>query len=306
MADFLHDRWAILNGDASRILDEKVRPGSIDCCITSPPYFNLRDYGTGRWTGGDEGCDHEGDDVCPKCGARWTDEQIGMEGTPQEFVEALVGTFRSVRRALKDSGTLWVNVGDCYCNTNGFHRRGRNMEYRRCVEGAMANGRDVAKLRQAGYKVKDLIGVPWMLAFALREDGWYLRSDVVWRKTNPAPEKAYDRLVRSHEFLFLLSKSQKYYFDDEAVRNPNGSRLRDVWDCAVQTAHGDHYATYPEKLIEPCVLASSPENGVVMDCFSGMATTGLVALKNGRRYLGIDLSEKYCRLSDERLTSAGF
>lgn len=305
MADFLHDRWAILNGEASRILDEKVKEGSIDCCITSPPYFNLRDYGTGRWTGGNPDCEHDGRQQCGRCGAVWEDQQIGMEDTPQQFVESLVAAFRSVRRVLRDDGTLWVNLGDCYCNTNGF-QRSKGDHFRRGREGAMANGRDVTKLRQAGYKLKDLIGVPWMLAMALREDGWYLRQDVVWRKTNPMPELVHDRIVRCHEYLFMLSKSHRYYFDEEASKDSSGAKLRDVWDCAVQTSHGDHSATFPGRLVEPCVLMSSRRNGVVLDCFSGMATTGLTALKNGRRYLGIDLSEKYCSLSDERLRTAGF
>lgn len=305
MSNVIRKRYCLLHGDVKEAL-KNVNDCSIDCCITSPPYFNLRKYeDTARWVGGSASCGHEDvdGDECRLCGARLVDLQIGMEKTPKEFIDSLVESFREVRRVLKKEGTLWVNIGDSYCSVNGF-ARSKGKYARNGSSGCVANGRDVTALHQAGYKTKDLMGIPWMLAFALREDGWYLRQDIVWEKTDPMPDNMNDRLNRSHEFLFLLAKSRKYYFDVDAIRDPpyTGSRKKDVWHCAVQTMHGDHQATFPEKLIEPCVLAGCPRGGTVLDCFCGSSTTGVVAMKNGRRFIGVDLSGKYIGISDERLS----
>lgn len=234
---------------------------SVQTCITSPPYFGLRDYGV------------EG--------------QLGLEKTPDEYVGHLVEVFREVRRVLRDDGTLWLNLGDSYCSSNGyaraepsFQRQGRN--------DAPANDRDLSKLHEAGLKTKDLIGIPWRVAFALQADGWYLRQDIIWHKPSPMPESVTDRCTKSHEYIFLLSKSAKYFYDSEAIREPavkgaGGSRFdtgktaihqdgrsqkgdrdeddrknkRDVWTVPSSPYAGAHFATFPPALIEPCVLAGS-------------------------------------------------
>ena len=323
---------------------------SVNCCVTSPPYFNLRDY--------------------------HVEGQIGMESTPEQYISNLVEIFREVRRVLTDDGTLWVNIGDSYCNSNGFARKPKEW-HRKGRDGAAANDRRLDTLHAAGLKTKDLIGIPWMLAFALRNDGWYLRQDIIWNKGNPLPESVSDRCTKAHEYIFLLSKKGKYYFDYEAIEEeatgydgrkdtmlkgspkyakgdvyPDGAvqnmasrghqrwkfkeivkpgmknmqdmgrtvhsmhknraagnkdevypvrRKRDVWSVPTKSYSGAHFATYPEKLVEPCILAGCPENGVVLDPFNGAATTGVVALKHGRKYLGIELNPEYVALSERRL-----
>ena len=235
----------ILLGDSLEVL--KTLPSeSVNMCVTSPPYYALRDYGTGRWEGGSENCDHVanakatkkfGNDefnknrpsreethtagyfkaVCPKCGAVRVDSQIGLEDTPQEYIQRLVDVFHEVNRVLKNDGTLWVNIGDSYCNTNGFARANEQWQ-REGRNDAPANDRKLSTLHESGLKTKDLIGIPWMLAFALRADGWYLRQDIIWQKPNPMPESVTDRCTRSHEYIFLLSKHPQYYFDNEAIK----------------------------------------------------------------------------------------
>lgn len=232
----------IINANALSI---PLADKSVHTIVTSPPYYGLRDYGTATWQGGDVECKHtismptkwndpkRGYDVlrpevanrggdstrCHLCGAIRIDEQIGLEVTPDAYIANLVEVFRECKRILRDDGTLWVNIGDSYCNTNGyaraqpeFQRQGRN--------DAPANDRDLTKLHEAGFKTKDLIGIPWMLAFALRADGWYLRQDIIWAKPNPMPESVKDRCTKSHEYIFLLSKSAKYYYDSDAVKEP--------------------------------------------------------------------------------------
>ena len=206
-------------------------------CVTSPPYYGLRDYGTAKWDGGDVNCEHSismptkwndpkrGTSVlrpetahrggssthCHKCGATRVDAQLGLEETPEEYIKAMVEVFRCVWDVLEDNGTLWVNIGDSYCNSNGFARA--SAEYQREGRNNMpANDRKLDKLHETGLKTKDLIGIPWMLAFALRADGWYLRQDIIWHKPNPMPESVQDRCTKAHEYIFLLSKSSKYYF----------------------------------------------------------------------------------------------
>jgi DNA modification methylase len=214
-------------------------------CITSPPYYGLRDYGTAKWEGGDADCEHSismptkwndpkrGTSVlrpetahrggssthCHKCGATRIDAQLGLEETPEEYIKAMVEVFRCVWDVLEDNGTLWLNIGDSYCNSNGFARA--SPEYQREGRNNMpANDRKLDKLHETGLKTKDLIGIPWMLAFALRADGWYLRQDIIWHKPNPMPESVQDRCTKAHEYIFLLSKSQKYYYDRMSIAEP--------------------------------------------------------------------------------------
>lgn len=323
-----------------------MKDNSIDCCVTSPPYYALRDYGTGRWEGGDPQCDHVADpkatkvqgnpefnenrpsregtkmkgyykSVCPKCGAVRIDEQIGLEESPEEYIDRLVSVFREVRRVLKPTGTLWINIGDSYWGsgsrgfdfTNTFTEKSKiQMDSKGTI-----NLSNVPSLKGnvGDYKDKDLIGIPWMLAFALRADGWYLRQDIIWAKPNCMPESVHDRCTKSHEYIFLLTKSPKYYYDADAIRTPaseappNGANKRDVWFVPASGGYTDgsgaHYATYNPKLIEPCIYAGCPAGGVVLDPFNGTGTTGVVALDSSRKYIGIDLSKDYISMSAERL-----
>jgi DNA modification methylase len=252
-------------------------------CVTSPPYFGLRDYG------------HEG--------------QIGHEETPDEFIKQLVEVFRCVWDVLEDDGTLWVNMGDSYCNTNGFARA--SPEYQREGRNNMpANDRKLDKLHATGLKTKDLIGIPWMLAFALRADGWYLRQDIVWSKPNPMPESVQDRCTKSHEFIFLLSKSHKYYFDHVAIKQPMKGDIesdemankRSVWTVPVKPYSGAHFAVFPTELIEPCILAGAPVGGIVLDPFMGSGTTAQVAQDLGRQYIGCELNPEYGKLQKKRIS----
>jgi len=451
---------------------------SVDCCITSPPYWGLRDYGTGAWEGGDATCDHiynhgvqgaTGDRAdraytaqavykseCRKCGATRVDEQLGLEPTVQEYLVRVVAIFDEVRRVLKKRGTLWLNMGDSYAGSWGSQGRDQgtsptNMHARQVA----AAGRKASKTGSipsgSKIKAKDLVGVPWMVAFALRDAGWYLRQDIIWSKTNPMPESVRDRCTKAHEYIFLLSKSSRYHCDMEAIQEPaayagpngtqhspysqgfgrrtreeefarqslrrfpsswasgevnhsalmhnrphangrgkvkqvgggfltsnvialtenrpasggrdraaeslvvhgnyvgrgDGGRLqgkgnsktfrgggiytnhlafdnsepverdshgnapnesmsrnrRSVWTVATQPFAEAHFATFPEKLIEPCVLAGCPPGGVILDPFSGSGTTGIVATRHGRNYVGLELNPEYVEMSRRRLNS---
>jgi DNA modification methylase len=310
----------------------------VQTCVTSPPYFGLRDYGTAKWEGGDPACDHQPSSTqgtngqradrsftavapyrakCGKCGALRIDNQIGLEETPQKYVARMVEVFRLVRELLADDGTLWLNLGDSYANDGKWG--GHNKRY-------------------TGLKPKDLIGIPWRVAFALQEDGWYLRSDIIWAKPNPMPESVADRPTKSHEYIFLLSKSADYFYDAEAIKeevtgqahargngvNPkcvepgNGIKQnssfsaavrelissrnkRSVWTVGSAPYAGAHFATFPPDLILPCVLAGSRPGDVVFDPFMGSGTTALVAKRNGRLYLGCELNPEYRALWEERL-----
>jgi len=285
---------------------------SVQCCITSPPYFGLRDYGA--------------------------DGQIGLEGTPEEFTEKLVEVFREVRRVLRNDGTLWLNLGDSF-NAAGRTGHGTRQGYKQGTNRASATKADNCRPSVEWLKPKDLIGIPWMVAFALRADGWYLRSDIIWSKPNPMPESVTDRPTKAHEYLFLLAKSERYYFDHEAIkeastgqtgkaasfkretkdhlipgqnaiqhrmdredRDDNGRRnKRSVWEVATQPFSGAHFATFPPKLIEPCILAGAREGDTILDPFNGSGTTGIVALRHGRKYIGCELNAEYVRLSVPRL-----
>ncbi len=278
--------------------------GSVDCVVTSPPYFGLRDYGM--------------------------DGQIGLEKTPQDFVESMVRVFREIHRVLKDDGTVWLNLGDSY---NGSGGAGGDYNKGGLKEGQPRyKGRNVPSLKR-----KDLIGIPWRVAFALQDDGWYLRQDIIWHKPNPMPESVRDRCTKAHEYIFLLTKKPKYFFDNVAIKEPAknwGTRNRDnmrngtkdpklkhhglkgkeweenpkrnkrsVWFMATRSYKGAHFATFPPKLIEPCILAGCPEDGVVLDPFIGSGTTAVVAMQNNRRFIGIDLNPEYLKLADDRIRS---
>ena len=269
-------------------------------CVTSPPYYGLRDYG------------HEG--------------QIGLEETPEEYIKQMVEVFRCVWDVLEDDGTLWVNIGDSYAGNNS--RASNN------GRAGFGNAREkVVNRTGEGLKTKDLIGIPWMLAFALRADGWFLRQDIIWHKPNPMPESVQDRCTKAHEYIFLLSKSQKYYYDHEAIKDPvkddwgtrdraNGkyhnegtglqphsgleksyemANKRSVWSVPVKPYTGAHFAVFPSELIEPCILAGAPVGGIVLDPFMGSGTTAQVAQDLGRKYLGCELNTEYGKLQQKRL-----
>lgn len=272
-------------------------------CVTSPPYYGLRDYG------------HDG--------------QIGLEETPEDYIKAMVEVFRCVWDVLEDNGTLWLNIGDSYAGSGkgpagnlGASNDERNMTHT-----------NLSAIVPQGCKPKDMIGIPWMMAFALRADGWYLRQDIIWHKPNPMPESVQDRCTKAHEYIFLMSKSQKYYYDHEAIKDPvkqdwgtrdrsdgkyhnEGSGLqphsgleksyemankRSVWTVATKPYAGAHFAVFPSDLIEPCILAGAPVGGIVLDPFMGSGTTAQVAQHLGRKYLGCELNTDYKPLQDKRL-----
>ena len=266
----------------------------VQTCVTSPPYFGLRDYG------------HDG--------------QIGLEQTPEQYIAAMVEVFRCVRDVLADDGTLWVNIGDSYARTGGTDRKvsasAQVGSTRNTLEQMSDRTSNAAAL---GLKSKDLIGIPWMLAFALRADGWYLRQDIIWHKPNPMPESVRDRCTKAHEYIFLLSKSERYFFDNEAMREAahqlgrssdaerveDGKRnRRSVWTVATRPYKGAHFATFPTALIEPCVLAGSRPGDIVLDPFMGSGTTAAVALQHGRQYLGCELNLEYGPLQEKRIAEA--
>jgi len=355
----------ILQGDVRSCL-KQIEDASVQCCITSPPYWGLRDYGTATWEGGDPNCDHKqktarndggrvnvggfhgsaaadsdkGDmnyvGVCPKCGARRTDSQIGLEPTPEAYVADLVDVFQEVKRVLREDGVLWLNLGDTYANQkSGDTYSGFNARY----SGTGLDGGKQAKtfasvdkhrkLAFSGCKPKDLVGIPWLVAFALRADGWYLRSDIIWNKPNPMPESVTDRCTKSHEYIFMLTKSERYYYDAEAVKEegagrldrghapkgqigkhgwqsepldePNGRNKRDVWTVATQPCSEAHFATFPPKLIEPMILAGSKVDDTILDPFMGSGTTAIQAVRLHRHYLGCELNPEYVKMAERRI-----
>jgi DNA modification methylase len=296
-----HPDATILVGDVRQRLAD-VPSESVRTCVTSPPYFGLRDYGV------------EG--------------QIGLEQTPDEYVAELVAVFREVRRTLTDDGTLWLNLGDSYAaqrggtempaetlaggvgnvskNFDAYRGRGFSAKMLEGQESAPSRNAPVAhrNARAFGLKQKDLIGAPWRVAFALQADGWYLRQDIIWHKPNPMPESVRDRCTKAHEYVFLLSKSERYYFNTEAMQEPSegGGRRnkRSVWTVPTRPFREAHFATFPMELIAPCVLAGSAVGDVVLDPFNGSGTTGIVATNNDRRYVGIELNPEYAEISRKR------
>jgi len=294
----------IIQGDCLKSL-RNLAPKSVNTCVTSPPYFGLRDYGA--------------------------DGQMGLEETPEEFVENLVKVFREVKRVLRDDGTVWLNLGDSYAGPKGNNRgEGAGGGQKR---GELMGFGNIKTKVPHGLKTKDLIGIPWRVAFALQQDGWYLRQDIIWHKPNPMPESVRDRCTKSHEYIFLLSKSKKYYYDNEAIKEPvkkdwgirdrtngkyhnKGSGLsphtgltksyekrnkRSVWTVTTKSFKGAHFAVFPMDLIEPCVLAGCPEGGTVLDPFGGSGTTGLVAQNNNRNAILLELNPEYIEIAESRL-----
>lgn len=293
-------------------------------CVTSPPYWGLRDYGlpASEWPAVE---------FTPMSGLpavaipAWRG-CLGLEAEPLAFVAHLVHVFRAVRRVLADDGTLWLNLGDSY-SSHGAGAAGKELNY----QGASVLA-GVARRAPEGLKAKDLIGIPWRVALALQADGWYLRSDCIWAKPNPMPESVTDRPTKAHEYVFLFAKSERYFYDADSMKEPmvkgaagsrfdtgktgltsgervqrgerassaTGRNARSVWTIATQPYKGAHFATMPRTLAERCVLAGSRAGDTVLDPFNGSGTTGLVALRNGRRYVGIDLNPAYCALSVER------
>ena len=306
----------ILCGDAVAKLAD-LPDGVVDCCVTSPPYWGIRSY--------------------------HTEGEIGQEWTPADYVARIVAVFEGVRRVLRDDGTAWIVMGDAYYTGN---RPGKHVDKGHIggyANGEVPGGRNTANRRlppkeaaKIGLKPKDLVGVPWMVAFALRSAGWWLRSEIIWDKPNPMPVTVHDRPVRSHDTIFLLSKSLRYYYDEAAIfedavepcsgkvvggqkyqaegsgithshrfgwayTNRGKRRKRSVWHLATQPYRGDHYATFPEKLVEPCVEAGSRVGGIVLDPFVGAGTTLKVAAGLGRRYIGIDINKGYCEQAADRV-----
>lgn len=327
----------ILHGDALKILKE-LSSNLVDCVVTSPPYWGLRDYGSNG--------------------------QLGLESTLDEYIQKMTEVFREVRRVLKDEGTLWLNMGDGYCSQPAGNIIPSGFSQTRPSRRKHGIGTETVDLPQKQYgslKPKDLIGQPWRLAFALQADGWYLRSDIIWAKPNPMPESVTDRPTKSHEYIFLMSKQAKYFYDAEAIKEPssgytkmpdgwdtdagahgsfhregrekgrkirgherphqgfdekwdcitkaeqgaNGRNKRSVWTVATQPFPEAHFATFPEKLIEPCIKAGCPVGGLVLDPFMGSGTVALVTLKLDRHYLGIELSTDYIKIAEKRLQKMG-
>jgi site-specific DNA-methyltransferase (cytosine-N4-specific) len=257
---------ALICGDAAMVLSS-LPGGMFQTCVTSPPYWSLRDYNIPG--------------------------QIGLEESVEAYIEHLVAVFAQVRRLLKDDGTLWLNIGDSY--TSG----GRT--WRATDKKNPIRAMNVRPPTPEGLKPKDLIGVPWLLAFALQREGWYLRADIIWNKPNCQPESVKDRPTRSHEYIFLFSKSEHYRYDHEAIRGPNDRNIRTVWDIHTRPYPEAHFATFPPALVEPCVRIGSGQRDFVLDPFIGSGTTGAVALQLNRRFVGIELNPEYLSIAEGRL-----
>lgn len=264
----------IIFGDVRQTIST-LKKESVRTCITSPPYWGLRDYEE--------------------------ENQIGQEDTPEEYVQSLVGVFRGVREALAEDGTVWLNLGDSYVGTGskGDTKDPKSTKGRTGQKVALNH-------RVAGLKPKDMIGLPWRVAFALQADGWYLRSDIIWNKPNAIPSPVKDRPVSSHEHIFLFSKSRKYFYNHEAVKEDtaDGKRKRtrrDVWNVNIKSYKEADFAVYPKELILPCVLAGSEIGDTVLDPFSGSGTTGIAALENERNYIGLESNLDYAELSRKRI-----
>tara|TARA_R100000482_G_scaffold60080_1_gene21924 strand:+ start:3192 stop:4118 length:927 start_codon:yes stop_codon:yes gene_type:complete len=294
----------ILQGDVIERLKD-IEDNTIQCVVTSPPYWGLRDYGE--------------------------DNQLGLEETPEEYVENMVNVFREVKRVLKDDGTLWLNLGDSYNTTQAGNKTwgdgvGSNKQY---AKGIIPKKRN----KTLGLKPKDLVGIPWRVAFALQQDGWYLRQDIIWHKPNPMPESVTDRCTKSHEYIFLMSKSANYYYDAESIKEktitndninrdrettrlnntPGRTRMeglktnnyekrnkRSVWKINTKPYKEAHFAVFPEKLPELCIKAGSKEGDIVLDPFFGSGTTGFVAQRLYRKWIGIELNPEYIKIANKR------
>lgn len=260
---------ALIVGDSQTILPT-LPAGAFQTCVTSPPYWSLRDYSIKG--------------------------QIGLEMSLSDYLKSLVAVFEEVRRVLCDDGTLWLNIGDSFTSGGRTWRAPDKKNPFRAM--------DVRPPTPEGLKPKDLIGVPWRLAFALQEAGWYLRADVIWNKPNCQPESVKDRPTRSHEYVFLFSKSERYSYDHEAVRGPNDRNLRTVWDINTRAQKDAHVAMFPPELVERCLALASRDGDLVLDPFVGSGTTGLVALGMGRRFVGIELNPEYVQIAEQRLNGS--
>lgn len=309
----------IYQGDCLEVL-KSLPDNCINSVVTSPPYFGLRDYGM--------------------------DAQIGLENTVSEYIQNLVRVFREIHRILRDDGTLWLNLGDSYAGSGKGATTDKVKPKHTYIPDPKGRESRLPKVPE-GLKPKDLIGIPWRVAFALQEEGWFLRSDIIWNKPNPMPESVTDRPTKSHEYLFLLTKSGKYFYDHESIKEPavygtqdiRGSRgafgppqkskredkvrgsfagkcgadsfrairekrnKRSVWTVSTKPLREAHFAAYPEDLIEPCILAGCPINGIVLDPFFGSGTTGRVAIKHNRNFVGIELNPEYIKIAEKRLGS---
>jgi len=301
--------YRLISGDCRTAL-KSLPAKSIRTCVTSPPYWGLRDYGV--------------------------DTQIGAEDSPDDYVASMVEVFREVRRVLADDGTVWLNIGDTYASMRDSKAVPDSL--RKGNDGTAvpkAANRNPANLKAANIKHKDLIGIPWRLAFALQQDGWYIRQDIIWSKPNPMPESVRDRCTKSHEYVFLLTKRDKYFYDNEAIKEPArdwGTRdrtkgkyhnagtgltphtgltksyekknKRSVWVITTKPFKGAHFAVMPEDLAVPCILAGSEVGDTVLDPFAGSGTTGVVALRHGRKFIGVELNPEYVKLAEERITTS--
>ena len=342
---------------------------SVNCCVTSPPYFGLRSYDEASlridpslpeekraWLDAEllQRCVHErmgavyhSDDIPEDLRSYFVRAEIGLEDTPDAFVARLVEVFREVRRVLRDDGTLWLNLGDSYARTGGTDRKVSASAKVGSTRNTLEQMSDrTSKAASLGLKSKDLIGIPWRVAFALQDDGWHLRQDIVWHKPNALPESVRDRCTKAHEYIFLLSKRPRYYFDSEAIKEPAVSEKpagnkrhkyadayaadvlgkhrtkagllaltgvkwekrnkRSVWTVATKPFKGAHFATFPPDLIEPCVLAGCPEGGVVLDPFGGAGTTGLVAKGLRRNAVLCELNPEYAEMARGRIGEGAF
>ena len=298
--------YEIYQGDCLEVL-RTLPDESIHCCVTSPPYWGLRDYGV------------EG--------------QLGLESTPEEYIENMVKVFREVKRVLRKDGTLWLNLGDSYAGS-GRGPTGRNGIGNQEKRQGFHSPKVVIP---TGLKPKDLVGIPWRVAFALQADGWYLRQDIIWHKPNAMPESVKDRCTKAHEYIFLLTKNSKYYFNSDLIREPNqdkydgkrgstktrtkfqsamrtmsdkeemkkystqGRNKRTVWNIPTKPFKEAHFAVFPPALIEPCILAGCPAGGVVLDPFMGSGTTGMVAAMHQRNFIGFELNPEYCKMAEKRI-----
>ena len=355
--------WHVHTGD-SLVWLRTLPPSSVRCCVTSPPYYGLRNYQTGTWEGGDPECDHQvktahqkqgatsqrkgranadkqqSDNygsTCPKCGAVRSDPQIGIEDTPEAYIENLVLLFRRVRRALTDDGTLFLNIGDSY-NSAGRTTHGTQIGRKQQTNRASANGVDTVRSTDDELKPKDIMMIPARVALALQADGWYLRCDMIWHSTNKMPESVTDRPTRNHEYVFLLAKSERYYYDADAIKEKATStgggasfgkqsdvagahaagqqsrtyerpdyevrNCRSVWSIPTRSSHHAHFAVMPPALAVRCILAGSAPGDVVLDPFTGSGTTLIEARKLRRRAIGCELNSEYADLSRKRTAGA--
>lgn len=365
----------VYHGNCLEVL-KTLPDNSIDCCITSPPYWGLRDYGTAQWDGGDVDCEHSSllesqlkpgstsqtpasqsngtrtrqntdRSICRKCGAIRIDSQLGLEKTPEEYVANMVKVFREVKRVLKKDGTLWLNLGDSYYGSwgnsgsrDGGQREVNSERFDRKAWDENIN-RPASSFRHESLKPKDLVGIPWRVAFALQADGWWLRQDIIWAKPNPMPESVTDRCTKSHEYIFLMSRSAQYFYDAEAIKekqaevskerakygwnpqHPNGVGIgieakqyknmnqfvpedgmrnkRSVWTVTTKPFSESHFATFPEDLIVDMIKAGCRDGGIILDPFMGAGTTALVARKLNRNFIGIELNKEYIKIAEKRL-----